>query len=91
MEHLYGSDSFCVTVILSGEGLQDSISLAVVERLVEHCSPAHLDIRIEILQSCIFLGRHSYLGINSVLKDWSAARLDGQQFLPFVVLKKKEK
>lgn len=91
MEHLYGSDSFCVTVVLSGEGLQDSISLAVVERLVEHCSPAHLDIRIEILQSCIFLGRHSYLGINSVLKDWSAARLDGQQFLPFVVLKKKEK
>lgn len=91
MERLYGSDSFCVTLVLSGEGLQDSVSLAVVERLVEHCSPAHLDIRIEILQSCIFLGRHSYLGINSVLKDWSAARLDSQQFLPFVVLKKKEK
>lgn len=91
MERLYGSDSFCVTLVLSGEGLQDSVSLAVVERLVEHCSPAHLDIRIEILQPCIFLGRHSYLGINSVLKDWSAARLDGQQFLPFVVLKKKEK
>lgn len=91
MERLYGSDSFCVTLVLSGEGLLDSVSLAVVERLVEHCSPAHLDIRIEILQPCIFLGRHSYLGINSVLKDWSAARLDGQQFLPFVVLKKKEK
>lgn len=91
MERLYGSDSFCVTLVLSGEGLQDSVSLAVVERLVEHCSPAHLDIRIEMLQPCIFLGRHSYLGINSVLKDWSAARLDGQQFLPFVVLKKKEK
>lgn len=91
MERLYGSDSFCVTLLFSGEEVQDSVSLAVIERLVEHCSPAHLNIRIEILQSGIFLGRHSYLGINSYLKDWGIAKLDGQQFLPFVVLKKKEK
>lgn len=91
LEGLYGRDSFCVTLLFSEEEVPDSVSLAVLERLVRHCCPAHLDVRIEILQSCVFLGRHSYLGINSCLKDWEAARLDGRQFLPFAVLKKKEK
>lgn len=91
MEELYGRDSFCVTLLFSEEEVQDSMSLTVIEGLVQQCCPAHLDIRIEILQSWIFLGRHSYLGINSCLKEWEAARLDGRQFLPFAVLKEKEK
>lgn len=91
MEQLYGSDSFCVTLVFPQQAVQNQASLAILERLVEQCSPAHLDIRIEILQPYIFLGRHSYLEINSYLKDWSAPVLDGQQFLPFVVLKEKEK
>lgn len=91
LETLYGSDSFCVTLVFPVECRQVSISTGVMERLVACSSPAHLDVRIEILQPYIFLGRHSYLGINSYLTDWGAAVLDGQQFLPFVVLKEKEK
>lgn len=89
LEGLYGRDSFCAAVIIPEKSLRKRDSLAVLERLAEHCSPAHMDIRIEILQTHIFLDKHSYLGINSYLEGWSDAVLDEQGFLPFAVLREK--
>ena len=45
---------------------------------------------MEILQPYIFLSRNSYLGINSRLGVMGAVVLNGQNFLPFLVLKEKE-
>lgn len=91
MERLYGSDSFCVTVILEGQAVTDRRRMGGLKRLISHCSPAHIETRLEVLQPYIFLDQHSYLGINSCLGEWGDAVLDGQSFLPFVVLKNKEK
>lgn len=91
LEELYGRDSFCAVVIIPEKALPKREDLAVLERLARHCSPAHMDVRIEILQTHIFLDKHSYLGINSYLEGWSETLLDGQKFLPFVVLKEKGK
>ncbi len=87
LEELYGSDSFCAVALVPGYTLKEQDSMAVLERLAEHGSPAHMDVRIEILQPHIFLDRYSYLGINSYLEEWGEALLDGQRVLPFVVLK----
>lgn len=89
MECLYGENDYCVTVLLT-EAEGDQRRFSVLERLLRHCCPAHMDIRMEILQPYIFLDRHSYLGINSQLGIMGEAVLDGQRFLPLVVLKEKE-
>lgn len=91
MERLYGADSYCVTVILREQAVKDRKQMSALESLVSYCTPAHMEARIEVLQPYIFLDRHSYLGINSRLGIWGDAVLDGQNFLPFVVLKDKEK
>ncbi len=90
MEELYGRDSFCVTVVLEEQEFTDEKTLSALKRLITQSSPAHIDARLEILQPYIFLDQHSYLGLNSRLETWGNACLDGQRFLPFVVLKEKE-
>lgn len=90
LERLYGDNAYCVTIILEERAVADRRKLRILERLIRHCSPAHLDTRMEILQPYIFLSRHSYMGINSQLGVMGEVVLNGQNFLPFVVLKEKE-
>ncbi len=90
LEKLYGNNDYCITVILAEAAVEDRRKLRILERLIRLCSPAHLDTRMEILQPYIFLSRHSYLGINSRLGVMGAVVLNGQNFLPFLVLKEKE-
>lgn len=91
LEGLYGKDSFSVTVIFEDQVLSNQEQLEELERLLELSSPAHMEVRLVVLQSRIFLGQHSYLGINSRLDAWSVPILNGQNFLPFVVGKEEEK
>lgn len=91
LEHLYGKDSFSVTVIFEDQVLSDQEQLEELERLLDQCSPAYMEVRLVVLQSRIFLGQHAYLGMNSRLDAWSVPVLNGQNFLPFVVGKEEDK
>jgi len=48
--------------------------------------PAHMECRIVALKPYIFLGQHSYLGINSVLGQYKAFQLDGLCAVPFSIV-----
>ncbi len=91
LEQLYGKDSFCITVIFEHQVLSGQEQMEELERLLELCTPAHIEVQLVILQSRIFLDQHSYLGINSSLDAWSVPVLNGQNFLPFVVGKEEER
>lgn len=54
-----------------------------LERLVELSKPAEMECRLIPLKNYIFLDQHSYLGVNSRLGRYTAAKLDGFSAMPF--------
>lgn len=86
LTRLYGESSYIFTIIIKTEHKMTRAELRVIERLTENAKPAHMESNIIILEPYIFLGWHSYLGINSILSDYSALVLDGQASIPFIRL-----
>lgn len=55
-------------------------------KVVEEGRPAWLPIRLVVLRDYTILGAHTYLGINSVVRPYQTARLDGGQMVSMAVL-----
>lgn len=81
LKKLYGEDAYtCALLINTGEKECDYTAL---EKIVEHAVPAHMECRIILLQSYMFLGQYSYLGINSRLNEYRVMQLDGLSAMQF--------
>lgn len=87
---LYGGDSYTFTVIVDMDGQNSNKQYHVLMRIVERGKPAHMESNIVVLEPYIFLGKYSYLGINSVLGNYGAVVLDGQYSIPFTALLENE-
>lgn len=87
LERLYGDSGFIFTVVIGLEAKIGREDLPVIERIIENEKPAHMEGRIITLEPYIFLGWHSYLGMNSILSDFHSAVLNGQASIPFCGLK----
>ncbi len=83
---LYGKNRYMFTVIVDMNGQITNHEYHVLTRIVEQAKPAHMDCSIIVLEPYIFLDKHSYMGINSVLGHYGAAVLDGQASIPFAAL-----
>lgn len=91
LKRLYASGPYEFAVILNVWDLDPGSSLRLLEQVIAMAKPAYMACRIVVLKPYLFLGRHSYLGINSVLGQYTPLRLDGISAIPFSVLEEKTK
>lgn len=87
---LYGFNHYIFTVIVDMDRKITNKEYQVLKRIVELAKPAHMESSVIVLEPYIFLDKHSYLGINSVLGTYGAFVLDGQSSIPFTALTDKE-
>ena len=86
LKRLYGDSSYIFTVIIDSDTGIDKKDIPIIDRIIENEKPAHMESHIVILEPYIFLGWHSYLGINSFLSDFHSMVLDGRASIPFTRL-----
>lgn len=86
LKNLYISHCWQFAILVKQEDMGQGKRLSVLEQVVQLAKPAHMECRIVVLKPYIFLSRHSYLGINSVLGQYRQLRLDGLCSVPFSVL-----
>ncbi|MDE5967414.1 MAG: hypothetical protein K2G89_11350, partial [Lachnospiraceae bacterium] len=83
MERLYGNSPYGVTVLLPEKAVEGHQMIAVLQHLIETAAPAGICCQLVILQSCIYLGQYSYIGVNSRLAGYAQLRLDDRSLLPY--------
>lgn len=86
LKRLYGTNPCEFTILLDGGGKREPEDFYLIEKIVETAKPAYMESRIVVLSPYIFLDKHSYLGINSVLGHYRAFCLDGTCAVPFSVI-----
>ncbi len=86
LKRLYASQPYEFALLFDGGGQSEAQELGLVGRIVEMGKPAYMECRIVALTPYIFLDRHSYLGINSVLGRYQTLCLDGKCAIPFSVI-----
>ncbi|MCM1106282.1 MAG: hypothetical protein NC355_04980 [Blautia sp.] len=86
LRRLYAGNPYEFTLLVEAAGEREPALEYRIGRIVELAKPAHMECRIVMLGDCIFLDRHSYLGINSVLGRYQPLALSGNCALSFAVL-----
>ncbi|MCM1284025.1 MAG: hypothetical protein NC180_09435 [Muribaculaceae bacterium] len=86
LRRLYAGEPYEFTLLVEAVGEREPALEYRIGRIVELAKPAHMECRIVMLGDCIFLDRHSYLGINSVLGRYRPLALSGSCALSFAVL-----
>ena len=86
MSRLYNLDEGSAALLIPEEYLSSPQEYQTVIRLVKDTAPAHLQVVIIPLKPVLYLGNHSYLGINSRLGHYRPLRLDGRSRLPFTAI-----
>lgn len=89
LKRLYSSKAYEFTVLLDVEGSEENSQEMVLRQLVDMSKPAGMECRIVILKPYIFLGQHSYLGINSILGQYKEMELNGLCAVPFTTVARK--
>lgn len=86
LKRLYGANPWEFTILLDRGGKKGNADFYLTEKIVDMAKPAYMQSRIVALSPYIFLDRHSYLGINSVLGRYREFCLDGTCAVPFSVI-----
>ena len=90
LRKLYGFNRYVFTVVVDMSRQITNKEYQVLKRIVEQAKPAHMESNVIVLEPYIFMDKHSYLGMNSVLGTYSAFVLDGQSSIPFTALTESE-
>lgn len=88
LERLYGNDPFGFSVIVREDELLSMGQYRTLMKIIEEAAPAHMQPNLIVLKPYIFLSRHSYMGINSVLGEYREMSLNGSVRLEFSTLGK---
>lgn len=83
---LYGDDPFVFTVIVKEECVSTNEVYNKLLRIIEDIAPAHMEHRLVVIRSFIFLDSYSYLGINSVLSAYKNFDLGKTITIPYSVI-----
>ncbi|MBQ9631869.1 MAG: hypothetical protein IJV04_02995, partial [Lachnospiraceae bacterium] len=84
---LYGEDENQFMILLPQSVVNTPLQQKIVRQLINEMRPAHIEYHLVLLVPYIFAGRYSYLGINTVLGEYSSLKLDGQSAVSFTGLK----
>lgn len=83
LKRLYSAGPYEFTLVLERTGQADERELGLIGEIVEMAKPADMACRIVAPPPYLFLGQHTYLGMNSVLGRYRMLRLDGTCAMPF--------
>lgn len=86
LEELYGRDPNMFTILIKEEYMSSASDYQAILSLIREEAPAYMEVNIVPLKPWIFLGRYSYLGINSRLEHYKALKLDGLSALTLTVI-----
>lgn len=86
----YGSSPYGFTVLSSRESRLSEGELEDVKAILNQETPPYCQYQFIELEHGLFLDKHSYLGLNTVLTDYSSFRLDNETLLPFNTLLQEE-
>ena len=86
LKRLYTSGPCEFAVVVEQKEQAEENALYVIGKIVELAKPAYMACRIVMPPPYLFLGQHSYLGINSVLSRYRVLCLDGKCAMPFSII-----
>ena len=86
LQKLYGSNPYSFVVLVREQVLPSLQKQRTLHRIIEAVKPVQTEFHLIILKPYLFLGGHSYLGINSVLGRYTDMVLDGHSALSFTTL-----
>lgn len=75
LKELYEDDPYNVTVLVREECIPSDKEHQALIRMLEQVGPAQMELRLVVLKPYIFMDGYSYLGVNSVLGQYSEAAL----------------
>ncbi|MCH5341014.1 MAG: hypothetical protein J1E01_06085 [Acetatifactor sp.] len=75
LKSLYEDDPYSVTVLVREECIPTYKDHQALLRLLEQIKPVQMDIHLVVLEPYIFVDGYSYLGVNSVLGQYTKAGL----------------
>lgn len=83
MEQLYGLDPYRFVVLLKPDAIRSEAHRQIVQRIIEEEKPAFAEAELVVLEPRIYMGTHSYLGINTFLSEPSVLVLDDKSSMPY--------
>lgn len=83
---LYGSSSYVVSVIMKKEYVPTQKEYHSLLRVIEEAKPAQMEVNLIILEPYMYLGGHTYMGINSAFGEYRNLTLDGLSMVSFSAL-----
>lgn len=90
LTRLYGSSPDVVSVIMEKEYAPTQRAYHALQRVIEEMKPARIEVELVILEPYMYLGGHTYMGINSAFGMYRDMKLDGQSMVSFTALRETE-
>lgn len=83
---LYGNDPYRFQVIVLEEDVPTVREYQTLLTIIKEAKPAYMEAELIVLKPYLFLGQHTYLGLNSVLGRYKHLSLDGAGMMSLTVL-----
>ncbi len=82
MEQLYGLDPYRFCVLIKPHVVKSDEERKILQKIIDEEKPAFSEAQLVVLEPRIYLGTHSYLGINTFLSEPRLLVLDDQASMP---------
>ncbi|MGZ4134034.1 MAG: phage tail protein, partial [Tumebacillaceae bacterium] len=86
MEQLYGLDPYCFCVLVKPESVPTENHRLLVQRILDEEKPAFAEAKLVVLEPWMYLGTHSYIGVNTFMSEPSLLVLDDKSSMPYQTL-----
>ena len=90
LQQLYGREENYFTLIFPLDMVDSQAKRKALIRLVDGVKPAHMDWQLVLIKPYISVGEYTYVGINTVLGNYTELSLNGHSPLALSVLNNKE-
>lgn len=86
LTRLYGSDPYRFQVLVPEQDIPTVREYQTLLKIIKEVKPAHMESELIVLKPYLFLGQHTYLGLNTILGRYQYLSLDGASMLSFTIL-----
>lgn len=83
ISQLYGDNPYSFCVLVKPENVSTEKKRLFLQKMIDEEKPAFTDAKVVVLEPWIYMGTHSYLGINTYLSEPTLLVLDQKSTLPF--------
>lgn len=86
LTRLYGSDPYRFQVIVLEQDIPTVREYQTLLKIMKEVKPAYMESELIVLKPYLFLGQHTYLGLNTILGRYQYLSLDGASMTSFTIL-----